>query len=300
MNRVLEQYLRCFVHSQPTTWFRYLALAEWSYNTSLHSSSGLTPFEITYDKPPPTVLDYIPGTTNNEAVHSLLETRQTMHSKLQRRLKQAQERMKAHADARREDISFEEGQWVYVKLRPGRQSSIIGRPYQKLSKRFFGPFQVLERIGAVAYRLQLPSESRIHPVFHCSLLRLHHGPPPDEHTPCPLLFRDQRPLRKPLCFLDMKIDPSSTTPTPLVLTQWVGEPLKDTSWEPWPELRDTYHLEDKVVLGGEGIVSIAHEGTHKEDDEQAQDDEHAQTSRPTRARARPSHLQDYHVEGLPY
>ena len=140
MNRVLEQYLRCFVHSQPTAWFRYLALAEWNYNTSLHSSSGLTPFEIIYGKPPPTVLDYVAGTTNNEAAQSLLESRHALHSKLQQRLKKAQETMKHYADAKRDGVSFEVGQWVYVKLRPGRQSSVIGQPHPKLSKRFFGPF----------------------------------------------------------------------------------------------------------------------------------------------------------------
>lgn len=86
MNRVLEQYLRSFVHSQQTSWYRYLALAEWSYNTSLHSSSGLTPFEVIYGKPPPAIPHYIPGMTTNEAVESLVQTRQRIHTKLQHRL----------------------------------------------------------------------------------------------------------------------------------------------------------------------------------------------------------------------
>ena len=128
----------------------------------LHSSSGLTPFEIIYGKPPPTVLDYVAGTTNNEAAQSLLESRHALHSKLQQRLKKAQETMKHYADAKRDDVSFKVGQWIYVKLRPGRQSSVTGQPLPKLSKHFFGPFQIMERVGAVAYRLQLSPESRIH------------------------------------------------------------------------------------------------------------------------------------------
>lgn len=83
INRVLEQYLRCFVRDRPSSWFPYLALAEWSYNTSRHSGSGLTPFEITYGKPPPTIVDYINGATKNEAVNAILIDRQAVHSELQ-------------------------------------------------------------------------------------------------------------------------------------------------------------------------------------------------------------------------
>lgn len=213
MNRILEQYLHCFVHSQPAAWFSYLALADWSYNTSLHSSSGLTPFEIIYGKPPPAVLDYVAGATNNEATQSLLTSRQALHSKLQKRLQKAQDTMKRYTDPKRDDVSFEIGQWVYVKLRPGRQSSVVGRHHSKLSKCFFGPFQIEERIGAVAYQLRLPPESQIHPVFHCSLLRAHHGPQPPAKESWPLQTLDQKPLQKPLCFLNTKLDESMTPPT---------------------------------------------------------------------------------------
>jgi len=81
MNRVLKQYLSSFVHLQPTNWFRYLSLAEWSYNTSLHSGSGFTPFEIIYGKPPPVIPRYLSGTTTNEAVDSLLTSRQQLHER---------------------------------------------------------------------------------------------------------------------------------------------------------------------------------------------------------------------------
>lgn len=53
MNRTLEQYLRSFVHHQPAAWYKFLALAEWSYNTSQHTGTGMTPYEVVYNKPPP-------------------------------------------------------------------------------------------------------------------------------------------------------------------------------------------------------------------------------------------------------
>lgn len=67
--------------------------------------------------------------------------------------------MKRLADAKRQDVTYTIGQWVYVKLRPFRQRSVAGSIHPKLSKRFFGPFQVIERIRQVSYRLQLPEEA---------------------------------------------------------------------------------------------------------------------------------------------
>ena len=116
VNRVLEQYLRCFVNSQPSSWFQYLSLTEWCYNTSLHSSFGMTPFEVIYGKPPPTIPQYIPGLTRNEVVETLVQSRQDIHTQLQKRLKKVQDSMKKYADAGRDDVTFIVDQWVYVKL----------------------------------------------------------------------------------------------------------------------------------------------------------------------------------------
>lgn len=67
----------------------------------------MTPFEIIYGKPPPTILDYVTGMTNNEVVQTLLESRQQLHSKLKQRLKKAQDAMKRYVDVKCDDITFE-------------------------------------------------------------------------------------------------------------------------------------------------------------------------------------------------
>ena len=231
MNRTLEQYLHSFVHHQPLSWFRFLALAEWSYNTSQHASTGLTPYEVIYGKAPSTFSSYLRGSSRNDVVDSVLGTREEVHALLKRKLLKAQENMKFFANQSRREVVYEVDQMVYVKLRPHQQSSLRSQPSNKFTKRYFGPFRVLERIGKVAYRLQLPEGSKLHPVFHCSLLRPHYGPLELPQAPLPPDASHNSPILEPLTILDSRVDLSTQPPTRMVLVQWVGVPLEDSTWE---------------------------------------------------------------------
>ncbi|PNX60310.1 hypothetical protein L195_g042019 [Trifolium pratense] len=155
--------------------------------------------------------------------------------------------MKLHDDKKRRYLAFEPGQFVYVKLRPYRKTSATNQSYSKLSKRFYGPYRIQEKIGPVAYRLELPVTSKIHPVFRCSLLKLHKGPLPLSAS-LPPSSMDNNPILEPLTILDNKMDTTTEPPTPMVLVQWTGLPLEDTSWETWASLQNAYHLEDKVTF----------------------------------------------------
>lgn len=63
VNRTLETYLRCFVSDNPRRWYKFLHLAEFWHNTTVHSSIQMPPFKALYGRNPPTVTDYVPGTT---------------------------------------------------------------------------------------------------------------------------------------------------------------------------------------------------------------------------------------------
>ena len=79
--------------------------------------------------------------------------------------------MKLLADQHRFNKSFSVGDWVYIKLQPYRQSSLLVKGYNKFSPRFFGPFQIVQRIGDVVFKVALPEGCPIHPMFHVSCLR---------------------------------------------------------------------------------------------------------------------------------
>lgn len=91
------------------------------------------------------------------------------------------------------DLEFQVGDWVYFKLHPYGQTSIATWQHQKLSR---CPYKVLERIGQVAYKLNLPQTSKIHQVFHVSLLKPHKGEPQNSSGPSPgqAIYKQSRGL----------------------------------------------------------------------------------------------------------
>lgn len=86
-------------------------------------------------------------------------------------LEATQERMKFLADSNRIEREFQVADWVYLKLQPYRQVTETLRKNMKLSAKYYGPYETLEKIGPVAYKLALPESSRVHPVFHVSQLK---------------------------------------------------------------------------------------------------------------------------------
>ena len=83
--------------------------------------------------------------------------------------------MKSQADLHRSYTSFSVDDWVYLKLQPYRQHSLRLKGFNKFSPRFYGPFQVVQKVGQVAYKLALPTDCSIQPVFHVSYLKLKLG-----------------------------------------------------------------------------------------------------------------------------
>lgn len=160
-----------------------------------------------------------------------LQNRDDLLALLKSHMAVAQNRMKQHTDQKRTEREFQIGDWVYLKLHPYRRKSLIQRPYHKLAPRFYGPFQISAKVGHVAYRLQLPANSKLHPVFHVSLLK----PKVDDHTPVSVTlppFDSSGSVNLvPQRVLDMAVHRKRNRSITKWLIQWAGLPESDSTWE---------------------------------------------------------------------
>lgn len=134
-NRILETYLRYFVSDSPAAWTQFFPLAEYWYTSSYQSAIKMTPFEALYGRPPPNVRSYMAVSTTVAALDASLTTRHQKLQLLRENLTLAQMRMRSHANAHRQDRSFKVGDWVWLRLQPYRQQTVVRRETQKLAKR---------------------------------------------------------------------------------------------------------------------------------------------------------------------
>lgn len=234
VNKVIQMYLRCFTSRRPKEWVKWIPWAEFCYNTSIHSSTKKIPYEVVYGKPPLTLLTYVPGTTQVEAIDHMLKSRDEVIKELREQLSCAQNHMKKKYDAKHTDKSFEIGDFVYVRMQPYRQLSISLKRNLKLSPRFYGPFEIIQKVGAVAYKLKLPEGSKIHPVFHVSLLKKQIG----SHTlaDCSLPTvpeAEDSILPIPQAILDRRTRKKKDE----VLVHWQGLSPAEATWESADHLR---------------------------------------------------------------
>jgi hypothetical protein len=169
-NQVLEHYLRTYCNYRQNDWGSKLPMAEFAYNNSTHDSTGMPPFQALYGFCPSMTInagDSVPegrkAATAWERIQIIQEERET----LMNHLRNASESQKKYYDQKHKPVHFKIGQEVMLSAKNIKQL----RPSRKLSDKYLGPFKVKEVIGKQAYKLALtPGLSRIHDVFHVSLL----------------------------------------------------------------------------------------------------------------------------------
>jgi hypothetical protein len=169
-NQIIDNMLCMYVRTRPNKWEDYLHLVEFAYNNGYQTSAKLSPFEVLYDRKCMMSISWDNSTERLMVGPEMLQEMENMVGKVQQKFKEEQDRQKSYADQKRRHLEFQEGDHVYLKVKARKSSLKLGN-CANMAPRFCGPFEILARIGPLAYQLALPTNLRIHNVFHVSLLK---------------------------------------------------------------------------------------------------------------------------------
>jgi len=253
--QTLEDMLRACVLDFKGNWDDHLALIEFAYNNSYHSSIKMAPYEALYGRRCRSPVGWFEvGETElygPDLIHQAIEKVKV----IQERLRTAQSRQKSYSDVRRRDLEFEVGDWVFLKISPMKGVMRFGKK-GKLSPRYIGPYKILRRIGQVAYELELPSELEfVHPVFHVSMLRKCIG---DPSRVVPIkdvqVTKDLSYDEVPVAILDRQVRKLRTKDVASVKVLWRNKNIEEMTWEAEEEMKSKYpylfQSEDNEDAGG--------------------------------------------------
>jgi hypothetical protein len=169
VNKVIEDMMRMYVMDKPSRWEDYLHLVEFTYNNGYHASLKMSPLEVLYGRKCNTLVSWDNPADRVVVGPELLKEMEDQMIRIKHNLKVSQDRQKSYDDSNKTHREFKVGDHVFLKVKTNRSSLNLGS-CAKLAARFCGPFEILERIGPVAYMLALPASTTVHNVFHVSLL----------------------------------------------------------------------------------------------------------------------------------
>ena len=140
--------------------------------------------------------------------------------------------MKQQVDQHRSERSFNVGDWVFLWLQPYKQMSLKqAKKDNKLSPTYYGPYKVLQNIGTMAYKLELPASSRVHPVFHVSCLNKVIGENIPVQTIFPELDEEGKIILEPEAITEARTRQLQNQSISEYLIKWKNLPTEDSTWE---------------------------------------------------------------------
>ena len=227
VNQNLEQYLRLYTTYLQDDWSNLLDTAEFTYNNTEHSSTGMTPFFANYGYHPRVTPS--PVRSSVPAAETLAKDLDSITKELKAMITLANERHARFYDRNHPEApSFKEGDKVWLS---GVNVKTM-RPSKKLDDRRLGPFTIKSKKSDLVFELALPATMNIHPVFHATLLEPHKGDPIPgrvQPPPPPIEVEGEEEYEVEKILDSRWIENGSRFQ---YRVKWVGYPSSENSWEP--------------------------------------------------------------------
>ncbi|XP_016466045.2 uncharacterized protein LOC107788830 [Nicotiana tabacum] len=195
-----------------------------------------TPYEALYGQPHPLHFSYVPGDSELPEVDRGMVTREFKLQLLKYHLDRSQQRMKMQSNKRRTDRQFSVGDWVYLKIQPHRQVTMVAHHFSKLSSKYYSPYMVIQKVGLVTYKLSLPVDLLLHPTFHVSVLKPCFAVPAQISHP-PVLNISSPYCPKSVKILDRRMVQKGNKVVVQLLIQWEHLDEAQATWEDANALR---------------------------------------------------------------
>ncbi|KAI3773631.1 hypothetical protein L1987_48161 [Smallanthus sonchifolius] len=242
--QTLEDMLRSCVIDFGGSWDQHLPLIELSYNNSYHTSIKCAPFEALYGRKCRSPVCWTEIGDAQITGPELIQETTDKILQIQERLKASRDRQKSYAVNRRKLLEFQVSDRVLLKVSPLKGVVRFGKK-GKLAPRFVGPFEILERIGPVAYRLKLPTKlCNVHDVFHVSNLKRCLA---DDTLQVPLddvrIDNSMHFVEKPVEIMDREVKQLKRIRIPIVKVRWEAKHGPEFTWKCQDQMKHKYpHL----------------------------------------------------------
>jgi hypothetical protein len=238
VNQILEDMLRACALQYGRSWDNSLSYAEFSYNNSYQEKLKIAPFDMLYGRRCRTPLFWSETRERKVFGPDILQEAEKQVRMVRENLQVAQSRQKSYADHRRRELSFEVGDFVYLKVSPMRGLRCF-KVRGKLAPRFIRPFKILEKRGEVAYQLELPPQlSDVHYIFHVSQLKKRlHMPEKQLHMKELEAKEDLSNQEYPIKILKTSERVTRNKKIKMCKVQWSHHTEEEATWEREEELK---------------------------------------------------------------
>jgi hypothetical protein len=247
--------LRCFVSYQQDKWEDYLSLLEFAYNNSVSVVTGQTPFYLNYRFHPRTPTTAVESPTSVVELDEWLVEMDNARTCALDCIRDAQEVAQFYANQGRRDLSFREGERVYLSTKNLAIKNLPKNSANSLKPRRIGPYKITRVISPVAYELELPESMKIHPIFHVSLLSPYYDS--QEHFP-DRMVPDRPPSIEIGGEQEFEVeeiigDRVYRNRYPEFLVKWKGYPIYEATWEQAealqnaPEILEAYKAKQALL-----------------------------------------------------